>query len=464
MKGGSWRKIDKDPRGVSNAVSHSTSLAFHRIGKSVLESSKNNNNTEQMDVDEALTVHFEEGIIMNILSRLSMKHFKRAKNDQNSQKSLITHMCMNENRFSSYCCPLSSVQMGENAQKIELLFSWIALFTIEDSSVYRVILKYGFADGELLFSCFHIPSSGTQFRTSSRPFVSWLQPGSFYRKLDLSEISSFLCMIDGPPKNAQTGSASHHPKQIMYREDVGKFNSQQKKKKSRRSFQICKGKSIMESSNNNTEQMDVDQVSFDGVDYLQLSLGIPVALTVHFEEGLVMNILSRLSMRHFKHVKNDQTSQKFLITHLCSNEHRFNSYCCPISLVQMVEDAQKLDRPLSSKPFFRVWCGCDGLVVVLVSGIVVDKHPIHLLWNPSIRESWSALCTIQDISFYRVIPKYRFAGGELLLLSCVHEPGCGIVLRTSAGPFASWMQASIDQDIVVFTESLISLKSLVSNV
>ncbi|WMV53085.1 hypothetical protein MTR67_046470 [Solanum verrucosum] len=193
------------------------------------------------------------------------------------------------------------------------------------------------------------------------------------------------------------------------------------------------GKSVLGSSNNNTEQMDVDQ-----------------ALTVHFEEGIIMNILSRLSvrsiyqykcvpkfwntlisdpyfkMKHFNHAKNDQTSQKFLISHLCSNEHRFNSYCCPISSVQMVEDAQKLDRPLSSKPFFRVWCGCDGLVVVLVSGIVVDKHPIHLLWNPSIRESWSALCTIQDPSSYqniglRMVNYYSVVFmNQVVGLYCVH--------------------------------------------
>ncbi|XP_015166357.1 F-box/kelch-repeat protein At3g23880-like [Solanum tuberosum] len=179
----------------------------------------------------------------------------------------------------------------------------------------------------------------------------------------------------------------------MNREDVGKFNSQQKRKKLRPSLQICKGKSVLESSNN-TEQMDVDQ-----------------ALTVHFEEGIIMNILSRLSvrslhqykcvsklwnilisdpyfkMKHFKRANNDQNSQKSLITHMCMNENRFSSYCCPLSSVQMGEDAQKIDRPLSSKPFFRALCGCDGFVLVLVSGIMVDKHPIHLLWNPSIRES-----------------------------------------------------------------------------
>ncbi|PHT64843.1 hypothetical protein T459_29268 [Capsicum annuum] len=92
-------------------------------------------------------------------------------------------------------------------------------------------------------------------------------------------------------------------------------------------------------------------------------------------------------MKHFKHAKNDRNSQKILITHMLQNGSKFLSYCCPLSSVQMAEDAEKLDRPLSSKPFFRVMCACDGLVVVIVSDIMDDTRPIHLLWNPSIRES-----------------------------------------------------------------------------
>ncbi|XP_015057401.2 F-box protein CPR1-like isoform X2 [Solanum pennellii] len=92
-------------------------------------------------------------------------------------------------------------------------------------------------------------------------------------------------------------------------------------------------------------------------------------------------------MMHFKHAKNNRNSQRFLITHLCRNERRFDSYYCSISLVQMVEDALKLDCPLGSKPLLRVMCSCDGFVVAIVSADMMDKHPIHLLWNPSIRES-----------------------------------------------------------------------------
>ncbi|PHT31150.1 hypothetical protein CQW23_27487 [Capsicum baccatum] len=104
-------------------------------------------------------------------------------------------------------------------------------------------------------------------------------------------------------------------------------------------------------------------------------------------------------MKHFKRAKNDRNSQKFLITLLCENESRFSSYCCPLSSSQMAEDAQKLVRPLSSKPLFRVVCACDGLVVVTVSDIMTDRHPMHLLWNPSIRESI-------------VLPASEFEAGE----------------------------------------------------
>ncbi|PHT31158.1 hypothetical protein CQW23_27495 [Capsicum baccatum] len=132
---------------------------------------------------------------------------------------------------------------------------------------------------------------------------------------------------------------------------------------------------------------------------------------VYFEEEIIMNILSRLpvrslhqckcvskfwnalisdpyfKMQHFKRAKNDRNSQKFLITLLFENESKFSSYCCPLSSSQMAEDAQKLVRPLSSELLFRVACACDGLVVVAVSDIMTDRHPMHLLWNPSIRES-----------------------------------------------------------------------------
>ncbi|KAM3283311.1 hypothetical protein P3S67_026956 [Capsicum chacoense] len=55
-------------------------------------------------------------------------------------------------------------------------------------------------------------------------------------------------------------------------EAAPKFIGQQKKKKKAGPvLQICKGKSILETSNSHTDQMDADQVSSDGVAYVQMS-------------------------------------------------------------------------------------------------------------------------------------------------------------------------------------------------
>ncbi|KAM3201536.1 protein RER1A [Capsicum annuum] len=216
----------------------------------------------------------------------------------------------------------------------------------------------------------------------------------------------------------------------------------------------------------------------------------------------------------------------------------------------MAEDAEKLACPLSSIPFFRVKCVCDGLVVVIVSSDVLhDPGPIHLLWNPStreyysglscprvsslvsfsiskemygeipvskeillsflgnnyagvsvldgmlcvnsgtglmgvgsfklwvlkdygVKESWNALLTIEDPLIQRLLPKYRFADGEVLFY-CAYMPSGdvrsllrkkiphgGSVFRTTAsGPFVSWLQAG-PLNGEAFTESLISPKFL----
>ncbi|KAF3626392.1 hypothetical protein FXO38_29275 [Capsicum annuum] len=48
-------------------------------------------------------------------------------------------------------------------------------------------------------------------------------------------------------------------------------------------------------------------------------------------------------MKHLNWAKNDQGSQKLLITQPCPNDNNIASmYCCPLSLVQLIEDIQKL--------------------------------------------------------------------------------------------------------------------------
>ncbi|KAM3328031.1 hypothetical protein P3S68_033493 [Capsicum galapagoense] len=123
----------------------------------------------------------------------------------------------------------------------------------------------------------------------------------------------------------------------------------------------------------------------------------------------------------------------------------------------MAEDAEKLACPLSSIPFFRVKCVCDGLVVVIVSSDVLhDPGPIHLLWNPSTREYYSGLSCPRVsslVSFsiskemYGEIPVPKeillsFLGNNYAGLSvldgmlCVN---CGIGLLGAGGAYKFWI-------------------------
>ncbi|XP_060201553.1 F-box/kelch-repeat protein At3g23880-like isoform X2 [Lycium barbarum] len=170
-----------------------------------------------------------------------------------------------------------------------------------------------------------------------------------------------------------------------------KFNlsrCQQKKK----SVPICKGKSIMEPSN---DQIDVvDQV-----------------MGIHFKEDIMMEILSRLpvrsllrfkcvskfwealiadpyfKMKHHIHAKNDQNSPKnFICQTWLVKDRGLEFHCSSLSPIQMVEDEQKVDCPSNCIPMkCKPYCGYDGLIL-LVS--LYDRPNLHLLlWNPSTRES-----------------------------------------------------------------------------
>ncbi|KAG5628894.1 hypothetical protein H5410_000611 [Solanum commersonii] len=60
--------------------------------------------------------------------------------------------------------------------------------------------------------------------------------------------------------------------------------------------------------------------------------------------------------------------------------------------------------------------------------------------------------------FHSIVPKYRFADGDILLCC---KLGGHSVFMTSKGPFGLWPQIDIYQDGVVYKESLISPKSLI---
>ncbi|XP_059309912.1 F-box/kelch-repeat protein At3g06240-like [Lycium ferocissimum] len=80
-------------------------------GKGVTEPSK-----------EAKLMDVVDQVLENIDQKepyFRMKHLNRSKNDQNSQKFLICHLLLEEGIFSMYCCPLSSVQLVEDVQKLD---------------------------------------------------------------------------------------------------------------------------------------------------------------------------------------------------------------------------------------------------------------------------------------------------------------------------------------------------------
>ncbi|XP_059309519.1 F-box/kelch-repeat protein At3g23880-like [Lycium ferocissimum] len=94
-------------------------------------------------------------------------------------------------------------------------------------------------------------------------------------------------------------------------------------------------------------------------------------------------------MTHLNHAKNDQNSKKPLISQRCPETNIYYIYCLPLSSsVQPVENVQKLDFPLISRPFrCAIQGSCDGLVIICVNENIDVGRNIRLLWNPSIGES-----------------------------------------------------------------------------
>ncbi|KAM3199274.1 hypothetical protein P3L10_031634 [Capsicum annuum] len=134
--------------------------------------------------------------------------------------------------------------------------------------------------------------------------------------------------------------------------------------------------------------------------------------SVPLQEEIIMEILSRLPVRsllrfkcvskcwmtlisepyftlkHRNRAKNDQNSQKFLVSRKDLLEDEFSLYCSSLSSVQRIEEVQKLDCPSNGKPWrsCKLYCCYDSLVLIAVFNYC-DKTNQRLLWNPSTRES-----------------------------------------------------------------------------
>uniref|UniRef100_A0A1U7Y115 F-box protein CPR30-like n=1 Tax=Nicotiana sylvestris TaxID=4096 RepID=A0A1U7Y115_NICSY len=140
-------------------------------------------------------------------------------------------------------------------------------------------------------------------------------------------------------------------------------------------------------------------------------MDVNAAMEIHFQEEIIMDILSRLpvrsllrfncvsnfcktiiyepyfKMKHFNRAKNNQNFLKFLVSQWCPNNDKFNTlYCSSLSSVQQVEDVQEVDWPSNGKPWScRIYCCYNGLAVIGVRNYP-EKTLIFLLGNPSTRE------------------------------------------------------------------------------
>ncbi|PHT99752.1 hypothetical protein BC332_29540 [Capsicum chinense] len=257
-------------------------------------------------------------------------------------------------------------------------------------------------------------------------------------------------------------------------EAAPKFIGQQKKKKKAGpALQICKGKSILETSNSHTDQMDVDQEP-----------------AVYLEEEIIMNILSsgdykilricdesneilalkvgswRKINKHTHGVYNAVTRTHSLAFvreafHWIGNsrergsiEYSLVSFCIS---KEMYGEIPLPEEILSLVGIVFVGVSVlDGMLCVHATKNLRGFETLKLwaLKDYGVKESWSA-----DPLIYRFIPRYRFADGELLF-SCIHLPSDEPVFRTSSGPFLSWPDAGYVGG-VAHTESLISPRLLI---
>ncbi|WMV07130.1 hypothetical protein MTR67_000515 [Solanum verrucosum] len=129
---------------------------------------------------------------------------------------------------------------------------------------------------------------------------------------------------------------------------------------------------------------------------------------------------------------------------------------------------------LPEPPTFRIYrLGMNSDYGVSVLGGMLCFYCTHYQWQMDdtfklwimkdygVKESWTEIFTLKETRFHSIVPKYRFADGEFLL--CCKLDGHS-VFRTSKGPFGLWPHIGIHQDGVVYTESLISPKSLLQRV
>ncbi|KAH0780693.1 hypothetical protein KY290_000291 [Solanum tuberosum] len=152
----------------------------------------------------------------------------------------------------------------------------------------------------------------------------------------------------------------------------------------------------------------------------------------------------------------------------------FSGVLCIVSFSSSSDNMVFGEISLPEPPTFRIYrLGMNSDYGVSVLGGMLCFYCTHYQWQMDgifklwimkdygVKESWTEIFTLKETRFHSIIPKYWFADGEFLL--CCKLDGHS-VFRTSKGPFGLWPQIGIHQDGVVYTESLISPKSLLQRV
>ncbi|KAM3267094.1 hypothetical protein P3L10_004089 [Capsicum annuum] len=104
---------------------------------------------------------------------------------------------------------------------------------------------------------------------------------------------------------------------------------------------------------------------------------------IHFNEEIVVDILSRLPVRSLLRFK---CVSKFWMNMF--SWHLSSLTPASLLLTQFTENVQKLDWLYGGKPWScNIYCCYDGLVLVGVRRYDNTNHLILFLWNPSTRES-----------------------------------------------------------------------------
>ncbi|PHT97563.1 hypothetical protein BC332_33519 [Capsicum chinense] len=315
------------------------------------------NRSKKMDVDGTKEVHLQDEIIMDILSRLpvlallrfkcvskcwmtlisepyfTLKHLYHTKNNQNSPKDLVLH-----GEFPLHCsslssASLSSVQLAEDVRKLD----WPSnprTWSISNEVYGEIPLPEGMS---LVFNMNRING--------------------------VSALEGMLCVY------------STHIRQGIHTFKLWILKDYDVKESWNQLFTI-QGKRVMKHSVIN--KMDVDGT-------MEILSRLPVRSLLRFKcvSKFWMTLISEtyFTLKHLNRAKNDQNSQRFLVSQWSL------LYCSSLLSVQRIEEVQKLDCP-SNTELWRcfLYCCYDSLLLIGVYNYRDHTHELWL-WNPSTRES-----------------------------------------------------------------------------